>query len=109
MRLMPDRVRGPKAVSPLTTQRLTVGNACFFVMPLQDPMFSECVAFPITKGDTVVGSREDSNVRLGGEDILPRHAVITLQQELGQLQDIAFHHGELYPRGGRCIEVRCMG
>lgn len=41
-------------------------------------MFSECITFPIRDGGvyTVVGSGEDADVRLAGDDVLPRHAVI---------------------------------
>eukprot|EP00903_Cladosiphon_okamuranus_P016262 g14998.t1 len=43
----------------------------------QDPMFSECMSFLIREdGVTVVGSAEDADVRLTGDDVLPRHAVI---------------------------------
>lgn len=40
-------------------------------------MFSECMSFLIREnGVTVVGSAEDADVRLAGDDVLPRHAVI---------------------------------
>lgn len=40
-------------------------------------MFSECMSFVIREdGVTVVGSAEDADVRLAGDDVLPRHAVI---------------------------------
>lgn len=40
-------------------------------------MFSECMCFLIREdGVTVVGSAEDADVRLAGDDVLPRHAVI---------------------------------
>ncbi|CAM9618566.1 unnamed protein product [Hapterophycus canaliculatus] len=44
-------------------------------------MFSECIVFPIRDGgmSTVVGSGEDTDIRLAGGDILPRHAVIKLE------------------------------
>ena len=43
----------------------------------QDPMFSECMSFIVREdGVTVVGSAEDADVRLAGDDVLPRHAVI---------------------------------
>lgn len=46
----------------------------------QDPMFSECMSFPIHKeGSTLVGSGEDADVRLTGDDILPRHATINFR------------------------------
>lgn len=43
-------------------------------------MFTECVAFPITDGVTVIGRGADADIQLDGEDILPRHAVITRRQ-----------------------------
>lgn len=40
-------------------------------------MFSECMSFLIREdGVTVVGSAEDADIRLAGDDVLPRHAVI---------------------------------
>ena len=40
-------------------------------------MFSECMSFIVREdGVTVVGSAEDADVRLAGDDVLPRHAVI---------------------------------
>ena len=46
----------------------------------QDPLFSECVAFDIAEGVTVVGSGGGADIRLDGEEVLPRHAVITLRR-----------------------------
>lgn len=43
-------------------------------------MFSECVAFQIPEGVTVVGSGGDADIRLDGEEVLPRHAVISLRR-----------------------------
>jgi len=46
----------------------------------KDPMFSECISFPIREdGVTVVGSGADADVRLAGDDVLPRHAVISTE------------------------------
>lgn len=43
-------------------------------------MFSECISFPIREdGITVVGSSEDADVRLAGDDVLPRHAIISTE------------------------------
>lgn len=40
-------------------------------------MFSECMPFLIREdGVTVVGSADDADIRLAGDDVLPRHAVI---------------------------------
>lgn len=43
-------------------------------------MFSECISFPIREegAPTVVGSGEDADIRLDGDDVLPHHATIVL-------------------------------
>ncbi len=46
----------------------------------QDPMFSECISFPIREdGVTVVGNGADVDIRLAGDDVLPRHAIISTE------------------------------
>lgn len=54
-------------------------------------MFSECMSFLIREdGVTVVGSAEGADVRLAGDDVLPRHAVINFGPgEQGYWKDVA--------------------
>ncbi|CAN0361283.1 unnamed protein product, partial [Ectocarpus sp. 12 AP-2014] len=49
----------------------------------QDLLFSECISFPIRKegAPTVVGSGEEADVRLDGDDVLPHHATIILRTD----------------------------
>ncbi|CAM9171464.1 unnamed protein product, partial [Scytosiphon promiscuus] len=64
----------------------------------QDPMFSECVAFPIRDGGTytVVGSGEDADVQLAGSDVLPRHALIKVEPDGSAV---------LTPMPGACVRI----
>lgn len=51
----------------------------------QDPLFSGCLSFPIMEGVTIMGSGQEADIRLDGEEILPKHAVIVHQPQRGDL------------------------
>ncbi|CAN0092862.1 unnamed protein product [Ectocarpus sp. 6 AP-2014] len=49
----------------------------------QDLLFSECISFPICKegAPTLVGSGEEADIRLDGDDVRPHHATIVLRSD----------------------------
>ena len=54
-------------------------------------MFSECVAFHIKEGVTLVGSARGADIRLYGREILSHHAIIMLLPQ-GKARPSASRH-----------------
>lgn len=65
----------------------------------QDPLFSECLAYYIREGATLVGSGESADIQLSADDILHRHAVLTHTHGMVHLSPL--EEADVYVNGAR--------